>query len=368
MLRLIGRNSARVGAGSILAAFTGAWYYRPLASNEDGSMPDRSKHWFCSTINPYTRDSTPFILSVARGLSISITTIAIRLFMNSYGSYELDTNDDNYIQFLNSVLGSDRKSGQGIITVSNHRSLFDDPGVVSCILPLWVGIQPKYNRWGICSQEYCFNDVLPGIIKGYIGAGQVLPICRGCGINQSLLLDFARHLAAGDWCHIFPEGRISKGDQLGGRNGCIKTKGKLKWGVGKLIAHAPVCPKVFPFAHVGMEHLFVTDTETGRDRLKKNILAGEPLHVRIKFGKEIQFDDLIDEYESKHGKLRKYSSDSENNTDQIGWTASSDDEKQLYRKITLRIEQELETITQTVVLKNHESSTNQITTKRQDLS
>lgn len=349
MFRSIGRTSVRVGAGSMLTAFTGAWYYRPLAANEDGTMPDRSKQFFCSHENPYTRENTPFLLTMARGLSISITTIAIRLFMNTYGSYELDANDENYIQFLDAVLGADRVSSQGIVTVSNHRSLFDDPGVVSCILPLWVGIQPKYNRWGICSQEYCFNDALPGLIKGYMGAGQVLPICRGGGINQSLLLDFARHLAAGDWCHIFPEGRISQRDQLGGRKGCTKIKEKLKWGVGKLIAHAPVCPKVFPFAHVGMENLLAQDSKTGRSYLK--LFGGEPLHVRIKFGKEIHVDDLINEFESKHGKLRKYNSDSETNSDKINWV-SSDDEKQLYRKITLRIEQELEKITSAVVLKN----------------
>ena len=68
--------------------------------------------------------------------------------------------------------------------MSNHRSLFDDPGVVSCLLPLPIAIQPRYNRWALCSQEYCFNGALPGLVHGYIGAGQVLPIRRGGGIDQ----------------------------------------------------------------------------------------------------------------------------------------------------------------------------------------
>lgn len=36
---------------------------------------------------------------------------------------------------------------------------------------------------------------------------QVLPIERGAGLDQKLLLDFSRKLAAGAWCHIFPEGK-----------------------------------------------------------------------------------------------------------------------------------------------------------------
>lgn len=36
---------------------------------------------------------------------------------------------------------------------------------------------------------------------------QVMPIERGAGLDQKLLLNFSRKLAAGGWCHIFPEGK-----------------------------------------------------------------------------------------------------------------------------------------------------------------
>ena len=342
---LLGRVPfGRIGAGCILTSMTAAWYYRPLPIKDEKqyAAPNRSAEFFCSDRLYPVREDTPFLLSMARGLSIGITTIAIRLVMNTYGSYELDTNDEHYVNFLETVLGSRRNPGQGMLTVSNHRSLFDDPGVVSCILPLWVGIRPKFNRWGICSQEYCFNDVLPGIIKGYIGAGQVLPICRGAGINQTLLLDFARLLASGEWCHIFPEGGAWQRMELGGRPAGNSRKGKLKWGVGKLIAHAPICPKVIPFAHVGMEAVLPQDRKTRKTYFK--FIGPNELQIKIKFGPEIHFDDLIQEYELEHGKLWKYSSQ----TNVSHWE-SSDNEKELYRKITLRIENELEKVTKTTV-------------------
>ncbi len=260
--------------------------------------------------------------------------------MSTYGRYEI-VEDECYDSFLRAVLN--RSPNQGLITVSNHRSLFDDPGIVSCLLPLPIAIQPKYNRWGICSQEYCFNDALPGLIKGYIGAGQVLPICRGAGINQKLLLDFGRHLAAGEWCHVFPEGGVWQWDELGGRRLLPKgvecksssdfgpssnleddsivipatkkhrrlapsPKGKLKWGIGKLIAHAPTTPKVLPFAHVGMEKLLPPDAISGKTKLRNNLLksllpsilggdAQDKLSIQIQFGKEISFEDLISAHE-----------------------------------------------------------------------
>lgn len=362
---------------SIFVAVAGsaatAWYYRPVADSDprggDGNGPDRGKEVFCSSAvaPPWCRDSVPFLLSCARGLSIGITTLAIRLFMNTYGSYEI-FDDEHYGSFVETVLGGNgRTPDQGLITVSNHRSLFDDPGMVSCLLPLWIAIRPKYNRWGICSQEYCFNDVLPGIAKGFIGAGQVLPICRGAGINQKLLLDFARHLSSGEWLQIFPEGGVWQWDELGGRRvGEAKPAsdaqrrlpvpklGKLKWGVGKLIAHAPVRPKVIPFAHAGTENLFPQDEITG---VTQSIFGGE-LRVRIRFGGELQFDDLIDDHEEKHGKLWKYdaavgkyelSEKGRSSGDFHRLWDSSKEEMELYTKIAKRIEIHLEQLTKKVV-------------------
>lgn len=323
--------------------------------------------------------------------------------MNTYGRYHI-VDDPRYEAFLRAVL--QRNSDRGLVTVSNHRSLFDDPGVLSCLLPLPVALRPEYNRWGICSQEYCFNDALPGIVKGYIGAGQVLPIRRGAGIDQKLLLDFARHLAAGEWCHVFPEGGVWQWDELGGRRhlppGTVarsssdferassleamrdqhvvvpattkhkalpySCKGKLKWGVGKLIAHAPITPVVIPFAHVGMERLLPQDEITGKTTLRQNLLqsmlpsflggdADDKLSVHIQFGEEITFHDLISNHEAIHGPLWKYSGkvdaeeDLEKGQSRGGFHDKWDSsvaEKELYSKIVRRIEDRLEAVTKEV--------------------
>lgn len=388
--RSLTRVSSRVLGGICLISFGTATYYRPLplpddADEEDSStrttctinIPNRKEATFCSENAPilFNRDETPFFLALSQRLSIGLTTVLIRLFMNTYGEYHI-TNDEHYHHFLTLVLGGDgrKENHQSLITVSNHRSLFDDPGIVSCLLPLWIGIQPKYNRWGICSQEYCFSNKLPAILKGYIGAGQVLPIQRGAGINQSLFRDFASLVARGEWCHIFPEGGVWQWNELGGRGRFdimesearhLQTS-KLKWGIGKLVAHAPTRPRVVPFAHAGMENLLPQDPMTRKTHVKKNIIGGDPLKVHIQFGQELYFDDLIQEHESKHGKLWVYEHEHDRDRERerehgkeegiskggMGGKhfISSKLEKELYRKIALRIQNHLESLTKNVVL------------------
>jgi hypothetical protein len=42
----------------------------------------------------------------------------------------------------------------------------------------------------------------------------------------------------------------------------IYIEGKLKWGVGKLIAHCPTTPIVIPFYHFGTENTYPQHIDT----------------------------------------------------------------------------------------------------------
>lgn len=145
---------------------------------------------------------------------------------------------------------------------------------------------------------------------------------------------------------------------MGGRKGDT-FKGKFKWGIGKLIAHAPVKPRVFLFVHHGIETLLPMNRETrklsfGWQSLCKWWERGGH-DIRVRFGEEINFDDIIEEHEKKYGKLWKYSSKKMvmNNNNKIisisngekeheddRWISSAED-KILYNKITMRVERKL---------------------------
>eukprot|EP01041_Mallomonas_annulata_P009926 gene9926-20641_t len=48
-----------------------------------------------------------------------------------------------------------RPKGRGLLTVSNHQSVFDDPGLWAAVLPWWR-MRPDQTRWTICTEEVFF--------------------------------------------------------------------------------------------------------------------------------------------------------------------------------------------------------------------
>lgn len=64
----------------------------------------------------------------------------------------------------------DRPKGVPLLTVSNHCSPLDDPGVLVGMLPARVTVRPELMRWTICAQEICFKWTAAG--TGF-GSGKV---------------------------------------------------------------------------------------------------------------------------------------------------------------------------------------------------
>ena len=76
------------------------------------------------------------------GLQVTIS----RIYFYLTGRFAIRESDE-YDQFVNTVIN--REKGVPLITVSNHRSVADDPLIMSCILPYHLNIQVrvyKYSR------------------------------------------------------------------------------------------------------------------------------------------------------------------------------------------------------------------------------
>ena len=271
------RRGAKVGLGLGAATVSvGCWYYRPVRDDSGGggptaaTGPDRRQSGGPVISAQSLSDdalSVPWVVQVGRAVITPVVISLSRLFLKGLGRYE-NRQDPNDQQFLKAAMTrpSQGPRAQALITVSNHRSMFDDPPILSCLLPWSYAVQPKHLRVNMCSQEFCFSDSFPSVIHAFFGTGKSLPIWRGGGINQKLLLDYSRHVAAGEWCHLFPEGGVWQDETLGGRGGQSGNRlpisqpcNRLKWGIGKVIAHAPVTPTVIPFFHSGMETVIPMD-------------------------------------------------------------------------------------------------------------
>ncbi|KAI7866439.1 acyltransferase-domain-containing protein [Spinellus fusiger] len=126
---------------------------------------------------------------------------------------------------------------RGVITVSNHASVWDDPFLWGA-LPTSTLFSPKHMRWVMCAADICYTNVFKAT---FFSLGQGIPTVRGAGVYQPAV-DFSVHkLNQSGWIHIFPEARVCQEDAMI----------RFKWGIGRIIMEAKECPIVVPIWHQG---------------------------------------------------------------------------------------------------------------------
>ena len=130
-------------------------------------------------------------------------------------------------------------AGRGVLSFSNHVSLFDDPLLVSNLGRV------KFDdvRWIGADHKNFYGSALKGFISA---AGKCVPIMRGAGLDQPGLAFLTECLRNGHWVHIFPEGGRT-------RDPDARMRTPFKQGIGKLIAEAR--PILAPFYHYGMHRV-----------------------------------------------------------------------------------------------------------------
>jgi len=155
-------KSRKIVIGSVNAmgilAITGLWY-RPLPlpdSQENKTMPIQrngfvSKH----AITDNAIQAPPKIYDVCRRFVVAFQVSISRVFMFHLGKMRIVI-DDNYKSFVHALVSKDCETA--VITISNHRCLLDDAGLFSCLLPFWMNAQPRFLRYTLCAQEFCFSE------------------------------------------------------------------------------------------------------------------------------------------------------------------------------------------------------------------
>lgn len=166
-----------------------------------------------------------------------------------------------------------REEGVGLLTYSNHTSTFDDPGLPSALLPWWMFWGEHLHskmRWTLCAKDVCFlNDVL----RQFFVSGKALPVDRAGGVHQPVIGAAARRLGAGDWLHVFPEGRVQPAGDVG----------VFRQGIGKLVCDARAAsgrdPLVLPFFHSGMARVMPYYGSTPGVGNTVTVVVGQPVDL-----------------------------------------------------------------------------------------
>ncbi|MEE2755601.1 MAG: lysophospholipid acyltransferase family protein [Myxococcota bacterium] len=152
---------------------------------------------------------------------------------------------------------------RGILSFSNHVSLFDDPLLVSNL----GRVKFSDVRWIGADHKNFYGSALKGFISA---AGKCVPIVRGAGLDQPGLTFLSERLKLGDWVHIFPEGGRTRDEHA-------RMKTPFKLGIGQLILDAK--PMLAPFYHYGMHELLPIGTTVPKRGQQVRVLFGEPIAV-----------------------------------------------------------------------------------------
>ncbi len=183
----------------------------------------------------------------------SIVVSLSRFIMRGMNSLEIEGGDA--FQALLS------RGERGLLTFSNHVSLFDDP-LLLCNLRL-----PRYPqiRWVASDAINFFGSPWKAFI---FNAGKCVPIVRRAGLEQPGL-DFLRdRLNEGGWVHIFPEGGRT-------RDPNALLSHPFKTGIGRLMAETR--PIGLPFYHYGMHQVLPLGSKLPRLGKKVRLVFGEPI-------------------------------------------------------------------------------------------
>lgn len=220
-----------------------------------------------------------------------------------------------------------RSTGRGLITVSNHQSLFDDPLIFAALLdltsfnvenkiwwstPCQTNFSPEGKRLRDRFVRY-FSDVsnmvfftrrgknghleVPSRYLEALAAAGRSELCRRitaraealgmdgesylrrfvtagrqaamAPLNQLGMVEACARVDLGDWLHFFPEGGRSRKLELG----------SPKRGVGKVIYHCPEA-EVLPLCFCGMHDVLPVGARLPRPLRRVVVFVGEPVAPR----------------------------------------------------------------------------------------
>ncbi|KAJ4363384.1 Lyso-phosphatidylcholine acyltransferase [Neocucurbitaria cava] len=248
---------------------------------------------------------------------------------------------DRFLELLDARENVEERE-RGLITVSNHISVMDDP-ILWGILPLSYMFNPDNLRWGLGSYDLCFTN------KGlstFFTFGQVLPTHRSAysqfgGLFQPTITQAIRLLSRGpflvtnelpekphtslkspdlidpfsgghltfstngedtfpapsaylsrrhSWVHIFPEGMIHQSED--------RIMRYFKWGVSRLILESDPMPDIVPIFIEGFDDIM---HET---RTFPRFIPRPFKNVRVTFGEKLDVEEVFGDLRARWKQMR----------------------------------------------------------------
>ena len=165
------------------------------------------------------------------------------------------------------------RGGRGLLTLSNHASMVDEPALQMAFIPYTWMVDTQKLRWALAAKDVCFKNAILSFTFDNLKS---LPVSRGGGVEQPEMALAVDRLERGEWVHIFPEGRVFQDHK----------PHHIKQGVGRLIVDTILngypSPVVLVLYHEGMS-----------DAAPVESFFQCQYKVVAKVGQVVVFDDLV---------------------------------------------------------------------------
>ncbi|CAE6337612.1 unnamed protein product [Rhizoctonia solani] len=228
-------------------------------------------------------------MSIGSRLTIASIALGSKIFLN-IGCASVKVHG---LQYLLKALDEAGRSDRGIITVSNHISVVDDPLVWGALPVRQCILSPRNMRWTLGASDIMFTNPF---YNWFFRNGQVIETVRGAGVHQPAVDSAVAKLNSGAWVHVFPEGKVNQEScQAGGK------LLRFKWGVGRMAMSTVKTPVIIPMHIEGLQKVM---PEPRRFKFLPRI--GH--HISITFGDPValtqEVDQLVQRWRSSRPSIR----------------------------------------------------------------
>lgn len=200
----------------------------------------------------------PLIWRIASAFTVPSVAFCAKIWLTYFNR----TYVENHQVFLKTVEAHYRSRNSSnsypLITICNHHSCLDDPGLWGALFPWsWVHCANRH-RWTGAAADICFTKKLHSL---FFSLGKTFPVIRGGGIEQDAMYFAQGLISQNALVHFFPQGRVVE-DWTEKFSNCLRDQANwdknysLKWGLAKLIIDSVSSYgktiTLLPFYHTGM--------------------------------------------------------------------------------------------------------------------
>lgn len=187
------------------------------------------------SVLPIPGKEVPRCYKLVSGIVVPSVAVMSKLWLTWFNRTRIDHPE----VFVKAIDDHHRIHSYPLVTMCNHHSCLDDPGLWGALFPwsrIWFASR---HRWAAAAQDICYTKKLHSLFFSF---GRTFPIIRGGGLHQTGVQYALDLMKQNEFLHFFPQGkvvhdhdRVPETGELSLRDCEFDKNYELRWGLARLI-------------------------------------------------------------------------------------------------------------------------------------